>query len=305
MPEPGAASSNARQWRADYLQDLRVNRRLSPHTVAGYQRDLERLFKLAEQAGHPDPIQLNHHVLRSMAAQLHRQGLGGRSVARWLAGVRGWYRYLQKHQVLVDNPASGIRPPKSPRKLPAALEVDDVGILLDLPQDEPLAIRDKAMLELFYSSGLRLAELAALSWDSLDWKQRLVRVLGKGNRERVLPVGRFALQALENWRNIRRDLPASEEPAIFVTRQGRRLSHRAIQQRLAYWSQRLGLGKHVHPHMLRHSFASHLLESSGALRAVQELLGHANISTTQIYTHLDFQHLAKVYDQAHPRAKKS
>ncbi len=290
-------------WRDAYLQELRVNRRLSPLTVNGYQRDLERLFVMAEDDGHPDPIELDHHSLRAMAARLHRQGLGGRSVARWLAGVRGWYRYLQKHQVIAENPALGIKPPKSPRKLPATLEVDDIGLLLDLPDDEPLAIRDKAMLELFYSSGLRLAELAALDWQNLDLAQKRVRVLGKGGKERVLPVGRFAIQALENWRDVRRQ-SNSAEPAIFTSRQGRRLSHRAIQQRLAYWSKRLGLGQHVHPHKLRHSFASHLLESSGALRAVQELLGHANISTTQIYTHLDFQHLAKVYDKAHPRAKK-
>ncbi len=294
----------ANRWLAAYLQELRVNRRLSPLTVTGYQRDLERLFALALQDGHPDPIQLTHHVLRGMAARLHRQGLGGRSVARWLAGIRGWYRYLQKHQVIATNPAIGIKPPKSPRMLPATLEVDDIGMLLNLPDDEPLAIRDKAMLELFYSSGLRLAELAALDWEGLDMGQHLVRVLGKGNKERILPVGRYAIQALENWRVVRKDSVHAIEPAVFVSLQGRRLSHRAIQQRLAYWSKRLGLGQHVHPHKLRHSFASHLLESSGALRAVQELLGHANISTTQIYTHLDFQHLAKVYDKAHPRAKK-
>lgn len=299
-----SASQEAAHQRDTYVQELRVNRRLSPLTIEGYQRDLRRLFDMAE-AEDADPIHLNHHQLRAMAARLHRQGLGGRSVARWLAGIRGWYRYLQKHQLISENPAAGLRPPKSPRKLPATLEVDDVGILLDLPDDEPLAIRDKAMLELFYSSGLRLAELAALDWPHLDLQQQLVRVIGKGNKERVLPVGRFALQALQNWRETRQQFPSGEQPAVFVSRQGRRLTHRAIQLRLAYWSKRLGLGQHVHPHKLRHSFASHLLESSGALRAVQELLGHANISTTQIYTHLDFQHLAKVYDKAHPRAKKS
>lgn len=303
MPSSLISKKN-QDWRQAYLQDLRVNRRLSPLTVEGYQRDLDRLFQMAEEQGESDPSALNHHVLRSMAARLHRQGLGGRSVARWLAGVRGWYRYLQKHQIISENPAEGIRPPKSPRKLPATLEVDDVGILLDLPDDEPLAIRDKAMLELFYSSGLRLAELAVLDWSHLDFKQQRVRVLGKGNKERILPVGRYAVQALENWREVYRTLPVGEQLAIFVSLKGRRLTHRAIQLRLAYWSKRLGLGQHVHPHKLRHSFASHLLESSGALRAVQELLGHANISTTQIYTHLDFQHLAKVYDKAHPRAKK-
>lgn len=288
-------------WRDAYLQELTVNRRLSALTVASYQRDLNRLFSLSDEQ---NPIQLKQHQVRSMAARLHRQGLSGRSVARWLAGVRGWYRYLQKYHVITENPAMGIRPPKSPRKLPAVLEVDDIGALLDLPNDEPLAIRDKAMLELFYSSGVRLAELAALNWVSIELKHRQMRVLGKGDKERILPIGRFAIEALQNWRDTQRDFKSNFELAVFTTRQGKRLSHRSIQQRLAYWSQRLGLGQHVHPHKLRHSFASHLLESSGALRAVQELLGHANISTTQIYTHLDFQHLAKVYDSAHPRAKK-
>lgn len=297
-------TEQANQWRDDYLQSLLVNRRLSPLTVAGYQRDLERLFNMAEQDGQLDPMQLNHHSLRAMAARLHRQGLGGRSIARWLAGVRGWYRYLQQHQQITENPAMGIKAPKSPRKLPATLEVDDIGQLLDLPDDEPLAIRDKAMLELFYSSGLRLAELAALQWEDMDLNQQRVRVLGKGGKQRILPVGRYAVQAIEKWLVVRKDLADADELAIFVSRRGRALSHRAIQQRLAYWSKRLGMGQHVHPHKLRHSFASHLLESSGALRSVQELLGHANISTTQIYTHLDFQHLAKVYDKAHPRAKK-
>ena len=176
-------------------------------------------------------------------------------------------------------------------------------MLLDLPADEPLAIRDKAMLELFYSSGLRLA---ALDWQDINLSDGLVTVTGKGNRQRVLPVGTHARQALQNWQKLHIAFCAdSLQFAVFISQRGNRLTHRAIQQRLRYWSVRLGMAKHVHPHKLRHSFASHLLESSGALRAVQELLGHANISTTQIYTHLDFQHLAKVYDQAHPRAKKS
>jgi integrase/recombinase XerC len=297
----------------EYFQDL-ANRRLSPHTLQAYRRDLTAFMQLLPQqlqlpAEKPDTIsmsqlaQLNRMHVRAMAAALHRRGLGGRSIARWLTAVRSYCKWLQQHKQLTDNPAAGVRAPKSPRKLPATLGVDDVNLLMDLPSDEPLAVRDKAMLELFYSSGLRLAELSALQWTALDFQNGLVTVTGKGNRQRILPVGRMALQALQQWQSLQRSR-VSDCAVMFTGLNGRPLSHRAIQYRLRYWSRRLGLDSTLHPHKLRHSFASHLLESSGALRSVQELLGHANISTTQIYTHLDYQHLAKVYDAAHPRAKR-
>jgi len=295
-----------------YFQDL-ANRRLSAHTIKAYCRDLSLFASmLPQQLGLPsatvkiDLQQLNDlqrtHV-RAMAASLHRRGLGGRSIARWLTALRSYCNWLQRHQQLPENPASGVRAPRSPRKLPATLGVDDVNRLMDLPVDKPLAVRDKAMLELFYSSGLRLAELAALSWPELDDANGLVNVTGKGNRERIVPVGRMALQALHDWQHLQQTRCGACD-VMFTSLRGQRLTHRAIQYRLRYWSRRLELDTPVHPHKLRHSFASHLLESSGALRSVQELLGHANISTTQIYTHLDYQHLAKVYDGAHPRAKR-
>lgn len=295
---------------AAYRLDL-DNRKLSPHTLQAYRRDLSMFAQLLIQQSHLDDatvLSLEHlqglkrMQVRAMAAALHRRGQGGRSIARWLTAVRGYFAWLQRHGKLNDNPAVGVRAPKSPRKLPSTMAVDDVSALMDLPADEPLAIRDKAMLELFYSSGLRLAELAAVHWTELDLHNALVTVTGKGNRQRLLPVGRLALQALSDWQQCQRQYAADPE-AVFTSLKGVPLSHRAIQYRLRYWSTRLALPAPVHPHKLRHSFASHLLESSSALRSVQELLGHANISTTQIYTHLDYQHLAKVYDAAHPRAK--
>ncbi len=297
----------------DYFQDL-ANRRLSPHTLLAYRRDLSMFRRLlpqqlalAEAAGHhltlADLNQLCRMHVRAMAATLHRRGQGGRSIARWLTAVRSYFNWLQRHGWVKDNPVVGVRAPKSPRKLPATLAVDEVSALMELPADEPLAVRDKAMLELFYSSGLRLAELAALQWPALDFDNGLVAVTGKGNRQRIVPVGRLALQALQAWQSLQQQRGGADR-AMFTSLRGQALSHRAIQYRLRYWSRRLGLASTVHPHKLRHSFASHLLESSGALRSVQELLGHANISTTQIYTHLDYQHLAKVYDAAHPRAKR-
>jgi len=296
----------------EYFQDL-GNRQLSPHTIQAYRRDLAKFAyllpqQLPLQSGQQHDIGIAHLVqikrthVRAMAAALHRRGLGGRSIARWLTAVRSYFRWLQRHGHVQDNPAAGVRAPKAPRKLPATLGVDDVHRLMDLPADEPLAVRDRAMLELFYSSGLRLAELAALHWSALDFLNGLVTVTGKGNRQRILPVGRMALQALRDWQSLQHRL-CGACTAVFTGRKGLPLTHRAIQYRLRYWSRRLGLNAPLHPHKLRHSFASHLLESSGALRSVQELLGHANIGTTQIYTHLDYQHLAKVYDAAHPRAK--
>jgi integrase/recombinase XerC len=202
------------------------------------------------------------------------------------------------------NPATPVRAPKSPRHLPATLDADSIGQLLEIPCDTPLAIRDKAIMELFYSSGLRLSELAGLRWEQLDLASGMVTVTGKGNRTRMVPVGRMATAALLEWRKNRGAFASFEQPFVFVSQRGNPIATRTIQARIRYWAKRQGIPQNIYPHLLRHSFASHMLESSGDLRAVQELLGHADISTTQIYTHLDFQHLAKVYDKAHPRAKK-
>jgi integrase/recombinase XerC len=286
---------------ARYLDHLRFERRLSGHTCAAYRRDLAALTRLADAT----PIdELTPTDIRRFVARLHAGGLGGRSLARTLSAWRGLYRYLIRTGAHAANPCDGLRAPRTPRKLPAALSVDAMTQLLErTPQDE-LERRDHAMFELFYSCGLRLAELAGLDVAMLDLASGEVGVTGKGGRARRVPVGAKADAALREWIARRALLAEPTEPALFVSKRGTRLGVRAIATRLGRWARLAGLPVHVHPHMLRHSFATHVLESSGDLRAVQELLGHANIATTQVYTHLDFQHLAKVYDQAHPRARK-
>jgi integrase/recombinase XerC len=290
---------------AAYLAELAEQRRLSPHTVSNYRRDLTRLLNLA---GEMLLAELQVHHIRRFAAQLHGQGLSGRSLARLLSAWRGFFNWLGRGDVVRANPCEGVRSPKSPKHLPNALSVDEAARLLQPADDgEPVLLaRDMAMFELFYSSGLRLAELAALDCAALDsaLNEGEVRVLGKRNKARLVPVGRKAREALAAWAALRDSLAGVEEQALFVSRRGGRISHRMIQLRLAQLALQLGLPRHVHPHMLRHSFASHVLQSSGDLRAVQEMLGHASIASTQVYTHLDFQHLAKVYDSAHPRAKR-
>ncbi len=241
--------------------------------------------------------------MRAFAAAEHRRGLNPRSVQRRLSALRRFFRYLRREGVMTHDPGQGVRAPKVRRRLPRPLDVDQVLALLNIPVENDLATRDRAMLELFYASGLRVSELAELTWNRLDPKEGLVRVVGKGNRERLVPVGRHALSALQAWRAIHHSITGADQAKIFTSLKGRPLTVRAIQKRVAYWSDRQGLDQRVHPHQIRHSFASHILESSGDLRAVQELLGHANLSTTQIYTHLDFQHLARVYDETHPRAR--
>lgn len=244
-----------------------------------------------------------HHV-RSAVATLHRRGRGGRSLQRFLSSVRGFFRWLLREKLASQNPAAGIRAPKSPRKLPQTLDADAVGRLLDIPLNNSIAIRDKAIMELIYSSGLRLAEVTDLRWNQVDMSGGMVTVRGKGNKTRMVPVGRVASAALLAWHREQVSMSGFDTSAVFTSRQGKALSQRAVQARIRHWARHQGLPQRVYPHLLRHSFASHMLESSGDLRAVQELLGHSDISTTQIYTHLDFQHLAKVYDKAHPRAKK-
>ena len=290
----------------DYLAMLAGQRRLSVHTITNYRRDLARLLVLVGDGAWAG---LNAHQVRRFVAQLHGQGLAGRSLARLLSAWRGFFDWLGQHDLIAANPCSGIRPPRSPRLLPKALSVDETARLLDAPvaEDDPaLAARDAAMFELFYSSGLRLAELVGLDISALDsiFAEGEVRVLGKRAKARLVPVGRQAIVALQTWVALRPQLAAPEEPALFVGRRGRRIHPRVVEARLAQRAVQSGLPQRVHPHMLRHSFASHLLQSSGDLRAVQELLGHASIASTQVYTHLDFQHLAQVYDKAHPRARR-
>jgi integrase/recombinase XerC len=286
-----------------YLQHLRSERQMSPHTLDAYQRDLLKLVELCEKQGIASWAKLDVRNLRSFVARLHQQGLSARSLARLLSATRGLYSYLIGEGVCQHDPATGVAPPKRERRLPRTLDADRTSQLLDgAVEDDFIGLRDQAMLELFYSSGLRLAELAGLNLQQLDLPGGLVEVFGKGSKTRVLPLGRKAREALENWLP-QRALANPPDDALFVSAKGRRLGPRAIQLRVGQAGVR-ELGQHLHPHMLRHSFASHMLESSQDLRAVQELLGHADIATTQIYTHLDFQHLATVYDGAHPRAKR-
>ena len=272
------------------------------HTRNAYVRDVAQLCELAGAASVAD---LARPQLMRFVATLHGRGLSGRSLARTLSAWRAFYRFLiERDGTLKDDPCAGIKAPKSSRRLPSALSPDEAAKLVAIDSDEPFAIRDRAVFELAYSSGLRLSELAQLDVAGCDLTTGEVRVLGKGSKERIVPVGTAARDAVTRWLSLRSAHAAPGETAMFIGRRGRRLSPRAIQQQLAQWAIRQGLSRHVHPHMLRHSFASHVLQSSGDLRAVQEMLGHASIASTQVYTHLDFQALAKVYDAAHPRAKR-
>ena len=285
-----------------FLAELAHQRRASPHTLAAYGHDLATLLDLAGEA---DASALQGFQLRRFAAQLHGRGLAPRSLARTLSAWRAWYRWLAKRGEIARNPCDGLRAPKQGKHLPKALSVGQTMALLDAPADGVFETRDIAMFELFYSSGLRLSELASLDFHGgLDLDGGEVTVTGKREKTRTVPLGAKGAAAIRAWLDQRVALAAPDEPALFVNRRGGRLGTRSIERRLDLWAQRHGAEVHVHPHMLRHSFASHVLQSSGDLRAVQEMLGHANIGTTQIYTHLDFQHLAKVYDAAHPRAKK-
>lgn len=277
---------------------------LSSHTRSAYRRDLDAFSDYCQKNNISRWSDLDGRQLRNYVASRHRQGLSGRSLQRNLSAIRAFYRYLIGQGRIKNNPVNGITAPKTSKKLPKVLDVDQTLKLVSIDEKNPLAIRDKAIIELMYSSGLRLAELTGLEMNSIDLVDNLVTVVGKGKKTRSVPIGRHALMALKDWLEVRKTLIQEGETAIFVSRKGRRISPRTIQQRLKQWAIKQGLANHVHPHMLRHSFASHLLESSGDLRAIQELLGHADISTTQIYTHLDFQHLASVYDSAHPRAHK-
>ena len=287
---------------AGYLRHLKDERRLSPHTLSAYRHDLGMFLDFCTRST-VELAELDSYAVRQFAAECHRKGSSPRSISRRLSAVRRYLAYLVQERVLTSNPAVGVQAPKPARRLPATMDADQVASLLALPGDDLLTVRDRAILELLYSSGLRLSELVQLDLVDLDLTDRTVRITGKGNRTRIVPVGRHAVAALESWIERRAAMAAADEDAVFVSRRGTRLAGRTVQARLKHWAKRQGAGLAIHPHMLRHSFATHLLESSGDLRAVQELLGHASISTTQIYTQLDFQHLAHIYDQSHPRAR--
>ncbi len=295
------AGSPNQKFLQGYLAWLQNEKRYSALTVENYTRDLRHLFELASDTPLWD---LKSHHIRRFIAKLHGKGLGGRSLARMLSAWRGFFTYLIRDHNLADNPCVGLRAPKSPKTLPQALSPDEATQLVDLPGNTPETLRDKAMFELFYSSGLRLAELINLDPAQLDMDAGEVRVTGKGSKTRIVPLGNFAKIALRAWLAVRDQLANPDETALFVGARGRRITSRSVQLRMKQWGIKQGIASNVHPHLLRHSFATHVLQSSGDLRAVQEMLGHASISTTQVYTHLDFQYLSKIYDAAHPRAKK-
>ena len=284
-----------------FLSHLEVVRHLSPHTISSYRRDLDSFFTfLKEKNDSWEEVQ--DHQVRGFVAQERRRGLSARSIQRALSSIRSFFNYLLDEEVVETNPAANISSPKSAQLLPKALDTDLVKRLLDFKPQGDIEIRDKAMVELLYSSGLRLSELCGLNIESISIKERSCRVVGKGNKTRDLPVGEKAIQSLRDWLLVRENISSDANKALFLNKNGKRISTRSVQLRLERLSKKRGLPM-VNPHMLRHSFASHILESSGDLRAVQEMLGHSDIGTTQIYTKLDFQHLSKVYDDAHPRAK--
>ena len=287
---------------AAYLDHLIQIRRASTHTVSAYRRDLQATGDWLGQRGFTAWTHISTADLREYLAHRHRSGAKPASLARLAAALRSFYTWQMRQGRAEANPASDLRAPKKPAKLPDTVDVDDLARLLDAPAEDTLEIRDLALLELFYSAGARLAEVAGLDRSDVDLAEGEARVIGKGNKERRVPVGRKAVAALQRWLAVRDTLAGADTDALFVSQRGTRLSRRSIAARMERWAVAHGLPVHLHPHKLRHSFATHLLESSADLRAVQELLGHANISTTQIYTHLDFAHLARVYDAAHPRA---
>ncbi len=296
--------SSIADWLARFRRHLATERRLSPHTDSNYARDLAALARYCETEHISELARLDGQHVRLFAARSHAAGLAPRSVQRRLSAVRSFCAFLVREGAIPANPALDIKAPKAGKRLPTALDPDRMVQLLNIKATDPLALRDRALMELAYSSGLRLAEIVGADTDDLDLADRTIRVLGKGSKTRILPVGKPALAALRAWLHARTGLVQAGVKALFVGRSGRRLGARAVQLRVASWARRQGLGVHVHPHLFRHSFATHLLESSRDLRGVQELLGHADISTTQVYTHLDFQHLARIYDAAHPRARK-
>ncbi len=305
--EPGPTGeprASCDEWIGRFCRHLSDERGLSAHTVQGYRRDLAVFAGYVESMQIPEWTAIDAGVVRGFVAWRHRRSVGGRSIQRGLSALRTFFDFCMREAVMTRNPARAVSAPKASRRLPNVLDTDRTGVLVALDGEDPLSLRDRAMLELTYSSGLRLSELCSLAVADVDLESGLVKVLGKGRKVRIVPVGRHAREAVRAWLTVRADLAGTGESALFVSRRGCRISRRSVQERFAKRALERGIGVHVHPHMLRHSFATHLLESSGDLRAVQELLGHADIGTTQVYTHLNFQHLAAVYDSAHPRARK-
>jgi integrase/recombinase XerC len=313
----------ALEWITRFRRYLTAERRFSPHTDSNYARDLATLVAYCDGEKLEDWSKLTSHTIRHFAARQHASGLAPRSIQRRLSAVRSFYGFLLREKVsrirsggevehcedpiilaIKNNPGSEVRAPKASRKLPRTLDVDRMTRLLEMPADDALSARDRAIMELLYSSGLRLAELVSLDVDSLDLNDGTVRVTGKGRKERIVPVGRKAAEALAHWLEERAAIARHAEPALFLGRNGSRLGARSVQLRVAHWARARGLDAAVHPHLFRHSFATHVLESSQDLRGVQEMLGHASLATTQVYTHLDFQHLARIYEASHPRARK-
>ncbi len=288
----------------EFIEYLKIERQLSPLTLKNYTRDLTQAAEYFHALGIESWSHIHSHQYRMYVAMRHRKNLSGKTIQRELSALRRLYEYLIRENKADNNPLKGVKAPKSPRRLPKAPDIEQLEQLLQENDQNVFHIRDRAMFELFYSSGLRLTELTGIDCCDIKLQEQQVRVLGKGNRQRELPVGNKAIDALHSWLKVRPSLAKVNEKALFVSRFGTRITQRAVQQRLEQLAIKQGLPLHLHPHMLRHAFATHLLESSGDLRAVQELLGHADISTTQIYTHLNFQHLAEVYDKAHPRAKR-
>jgi len=289
-----------------YCEYLNVEKRYSPHTVSNYRRDLNAVASDLKKRDVADWSAVSSYELRTVISRQHAQGLSGRSLARRLSAVRSLYKYLIRHKHVEANPVVDVPAPKDQKRLPETLQIEDIQRLFALDGDDILLLRDRALFELMYSSGLRLAEVVQLDIDSIDMQSGMVTVIGKGSKTRNLPVGEAALDAVRDWKSRRSELQmgAAIDKALFISNRGSRLSPRSVQQRLKTMAARTGISHNLYPHLLRHSFASHLLESSGDLRAVQELLGHVDINTTQVYTHLDFQHLARVYESAHPRATK-
>ncbi len=301
------ASSKRAEAIEQWLKSLRHERNVSPHTSSAYRRDLEKLHTALNDSdsGTETPwYQLKEADVRRVMGQLRINGLEARSLHRWLSSVRSFYDYMMREGLSVSNPAQNVQAPKREKPLPRVLDADQVASMLDVVCDAPLDIRDHAILELFYSAGMRLSELTELDMEDIALSSGEARVLGKGRKERVTHIGSKAKASLEKWLKVRSNFVGDDENAVFVSQRGNRISQRQVQARIKAWGKRHGLDMPLHPHMMRHSFASHMLESSGELRSVQEMLGHSDISTTQIYTHLDFQHLASVYDKSHPRARK-
>ncbi len=296
--------AESQHLKGKFLQFLETEKRYSKHTVENYSKDIDDLEKFCSVKKINSWDEIKPHHVRTYASQIFIDGLGARSIQRKLSAIRSFMNYLVRENLLRTNPADGVKTPKAPKKLPGVLDVDQINQLLNIKSTEPISLRDKAIMELLYSSGLRLAELVALNPIDLNIQDKSLTVIGKGNKKRMLPIGSKAIEAIKAWIKVRSQIAAPDEEALFVGNRGNRLSRRSIQSRINHWAKKNGLAQDVYPHLLRHSFATHLLEASGDLRAVQELLGHKDISTTQVYTHLDFQHLAETYDKAHPRSGK-